>query len=180
MPLTTNESGSTVRRRGDRPFLSVQATARLLGMSEMTLYRAIAAGEFPAVRVRGRLIVPARAIDEMVDAALAETRMVDASDWVPEETRATAVRYADDRGSVPVLPMLGFAAFLAVGWVFAQLPFAAFLAFGLAVTGAGIAMVAQTVRVDRRANDAYSAAFAARRDELLAESRVSAVSDEGR
>jgi excisionase family DNA binding protein len=70
-----------------RQFLSVSATARLLGMSEMTLYRAIAAGEFPAVRIRGRLIVPTRAIDEMVEASLADGRMVDAADWVPDDVQ---------------------------------------------------------------------------------------------
>jgi excisionase family DNA binding protein len=69
-------------------FYSVAETARLLGMSDMTLYRAIAAGEFPAVRIRGRLIVPARAIEEMVDVALANGRPVDAADWVPEGVRA--------------------------------------------------------------------------------------------
>ena len=44
-----------------RRFYSVAEIARMLGMSKMTVYRAIAAGEFPAVKVRGRLIVPARA-----------------------------------------------------------------------------------------------------------------------
>ena len=43
-------------------FLSVPQVARMIGMSPMTIYRAIAAGEFPAVRVRGRLIVPGRAL----------------------------------------------------------------------------------------------------------------------
>ncbi|MBN9100090.1 MAG: helix-turn-helix domain-containing protein [Pseudonocardia sp.] len=57
----------------------------MLGMSPMTVYRAIAAGEFPAVRIRGRLIVPARAIEEMVEAALADQSLVDAAGWVPEQ-----------------------------------------------------------------------------------------------
>jgi len=52
-------------------------------MSEMTLYRAIHAGQFPAVRIRGRLIVPARAIQAMVDAAVGTGGLVDASAWVP-------------------------------------------------------------------------------------------------
>ncbi|MCA1702392.1 MAG: helix-turn-helix domain-containing protein [Actinobacteria bacterium] len=38
-------------------FYSVSQVAQMLGMSTMTLYRAISAGEFPAVRIRGRLIV---------------------------------------------------------------------------------------------------------------------------
>lgn len=73
-----------------RTFLSVAETAQLLGMSEMTLYRAIAAGEFPAVRIRGRLIIPRRAIDEMVDAALADGRSVDAASWARPDLRASS------------------------------------------------------------------------------------------
>jgi excisionase family DNA binding protein len=66
-------------------FYSVAQVARMLGMSSMTLYRAIAAGEFPAVRIRGRLIVPAKAIEAMADAAVADQTVVDASGWVPRE-----------------------------------------------------------------------------------------------
>jgi excisionase family DNA binding protein len=64
-------------------FYSVAEAARLFGMSEMTLYRAIHAGQFPAVRIRGRLIIPAKAIDAMVETAVADGRLVDAADWVP-------------------------------------------------------------------------------------------------
>jgi excisionase family DNA binding protein len=68
----------------ERPrFYSVSATARLLGMSDMTLYRAIHAGQFPAVRVRGRLIVPAKAIDAMVQIAVLSGGLVDAASLVP-------------------------------------------------------------------------------------------------
>lgn len=55
----------------------------MLGMSAMTLYRAINGGGFPAVRIRGRLIVPARAIDAIVEMAVSEHTVVDAADWVP-------------------------------------------------------------------------------------------------
>ncbi|WP_238589144.1 MULTISPECIES: helix-turn-helix domain-containing protein [Pseudonocardia] len=57
--------------------------AALLGMSPMTVYRAIAAGEFPAVRIRGRLIIPAKAIEAIADLAVAEQTVVDASGWAP-------------------------------------------------------------------------------------------------
>lgn len=67
-----------------RRFYSVAEIARMAGTSKMTVYRAIAAGEFPAVKIRGRLIVPARAIDEMIDAAIADRTIVDAASWVPE------------------------------------------------------------------------------------------------
>ena len=65
-------------------FYSVAEVALMLGMSTMTVYRAIAAGEFPAVKVRNRLIVPARAIEAMADAAVADQTVVDAAGWVPE------------------------------------------------------------------------------------------------
>jgi excisionase family DNA binding protein len=65
-------------------FYSVAEVARMFGLSPMTVYRAISAGEFPAVRIRGRLIVPARAVEEMVDAAVADQSLVDAAGWVPE------------------------------------------------------------------------------------------------
>jgi excisionase family DNA binding protein len=63
-------------------FYSVSKAAEVLGMSAMTLYRAINAGEFPAVRIRGRLIVPAKALDAMADLAVAERTVVDAAGWV--------------------------------------------------------------------------------------------------
>jgi hypothetical protein len=56
----------------------------MLGMSPMTLYRAIAAGKFPAVRIRGRLIVPMAALEAMADLAAAEQTVVDAAGWVTE------------------------------------------------------------------------------------------------
>jgi excisionase family DNA binding protein len=79
---------STESAPGAPQFYSVAQVARLFGMSSMTVYRAISAGEFPAVRIRGRLIVPARAVDSMVEAAVADGGVVDASDWVPEGDQA--------------------------------------------------------------------------------------------
>ena len=66
-------------------FYSVAEVARMFGLSTMTVYRAIAAGEFPAIKVRNRLIVPARAIEAMAEAAVADQTVVDAAGWVPEE-----------------------------------------------------------------------------------------------
>lgn len=69
-------------------FLSVAEQAAELGVSEVTLYRAIKAGEFPAVRIRGRLIIPAGAAKAMVEAALASGMAVDAANWVVVERGA--------------------------------------------------------------------------------------------
>jgi excisionase family DNA binding protein len=62
-------------------FYSVAEAALMFGISPMTLYRAISDGQFPAVRIRGRLIVPAKAVEAMSDAALAEQGVVDAAGW---------------------------------------------------------------------------------------------------
>lgn len=62
-------------------FHSVAETARALGVNPMTLYRAIAAGEFPAVKIRGRYVVPAKALAVMEADALAHG-VVDAADYV--------------------------------------------------------------------------------------------------
>ena len=61
--------------------MSVAELARELGMSQMTLYRVIAAGEFPAVRIGRRLVVPARVLEDMADAALATGTTVETADW---------------------------------------------------------------------------------------------------
>lgn len=47
----------------------------------MTLYRAINAGEFPAVRIRNRVVVPGEVLDELVAAALAEQGLIDVAEW---------------------------------------------------------------------------------------------------
>ncbi len=63
-------------------FYSVAEVAKIFGTSRMTIYRAVREGQVPAVRVRGRLFVPGRALDAMVDAALA--RCVDVTPALPE------------------------------------------------------------------------------------------------
>ena len=73
----------------DRPsFYSVAEAARILGTSTMTLYRAIADQEFPAVRIRGRLIVPVRAVESMIESAMATSGVVDSADWTQSGGRS--------------------------------------------------------------------------------------------
>jgi excisionase family DNA binding protein len=70
------------RQRSRQPrFYSVAEAAAIFGLSPMTVYRAIAAGEFPAVKIRGRVIVPAGAIDAMIEAATSEGTLVRSADW---------------------------------------------------------------------------------------------------
>ena len=54
-----------------RTFLTVAEAAELLRVDTSTLYRAIRAEEFPAVRIRARYLIPTKVIDELVDDAIA-------------------------------------------------------------------------------------------------------------
>lgn len=62
-------------------FYSVAEVAELLGLSEPTVYRAIRGGEFPAVQIRKRYVVPAKVIDEMEAAAMATGSVIDTADY---------------------------------------------------------------------------------------------------
>lgn len=62
-------------------FYTVPEAAGLLRVSAMTLYRSIAANEFPAIRIRTRLLVPATLIDGMLDAAIRRGAVVDIAEW---------------------------------------------------------------------------------------------------
>jgi excisionase family DNA binding protein len=65
-------------------FLSVSEAADVFQVDPMTVYRAIRAGEFPAVKLRGRYLVPAKAIEEMIDAAVTTGSVVDVAEWAAE------------------------------------------------------------------------------------------------
>lgn len=69
----------------ERKFRSVPEAARMFGVSEMTLYRAIHSRQFPALRIMGRLVVPLRAIEAMEGEAVERGELVDAADWVQPE-----------------------------------------------------------------------------------------------
>lgn len=90
---TTNDTGGeavkplVITRPSKAPepqYYSVSQTAKIFGISPVSLYRAINAGEFPAVRIRNRVFVPMRAVREMTDAAVATQSVVDAAEFVPE------------------------------------------------------------------------------------------------
>jgi excisionase family DNA binding protein len=53
-------------------FYDVAEVAAMFKMSRMTVYRAISSGELRAIRIRGRLLIPAAVIDGMVADATAE------------------------------------------------------------------------------------------------------------
>ena len=74
---TARGLGSTDQQTAKR-FYTVTEAAQLLRLSAPTLYREIRAGRFPAIRVRGRYIIPAKAVDALEQAALSD--VVDQND----------------------------------------------------------------------------------------------------
>lgn len=79
--MLSTENGSAETSAPQPRFYSVRQAARILNMSPVTLYRAIREDGFPAVRVRGRVSVPAKAIDVMEAEAITHRAVVDAGDW---------------------------------------------------------------------------------------------------
>jgi excisionase family DNA binding protein len=71
-----------MRPPAPRRFYSVAEVAEMTGISSVTLYRAINAGEFPAVKVRGRVVVPAKVLDALIDGAVETGAVVDAASYV--------------------------------------------------------------------------------------------------
>jgi excisionase family DNA binding protein len=68
--------------RPPRPaFLTVEEVADVLRVDPVTIYRAIRAGEFPAVKIRKRYVVPRRAIDMLVDDVVTSGSCVDTAEW---------------------------------------------------------------------------------------------------
>ena len=84
-PVETTERSA---QNSPRRWYSVAEVARMLGMAPMTLYRAIHAGEFPAVKIRGRYVIPARALEELEQAAVSTQGLVMCADVVPADGTA--------------------------------------------------------------------------------------------
>jgi len=61
--------------------VAVAKAAGMLGIGQMTLYRAINAQQFPAIKFRDRWLVPVEAIDHLIETALASGGTVDIETW---------------------------------------------------------------------------------------------------
>ena len=74
------------------PTYTVAEAAALLSVSQEHLYRLIQAGGFPAVRMRvgashGRYVVPAKALEQLLDTAAIESVCLDAAEWTAQWVR---------------------------------------------------------------------------------------------
>ncbi|MFL6222805.1 MAG: helix-turn-helix domain-containing protein [Actinomycetes bacterium] len=61
----------------DRLAYSVNEAAQRLGVGPMTLYREIAEGKLPAIRIRDRILVPKVVLERLVQEAMSRARW----DW---------------------------------------------------------------------------------------------------
>jgi excisionase family DNA binding protein len=68
----------------------VDEFAAAIGVGEMSVYRAIHAGRLPAIKFGGRYLVPAKALENLIETAMAAGALVDLED-------PTSV--ANDRGA---------------------------------------------------------------------------------
>lgn len=73
-------------------FHTVSEAAELLRVDSVTIYRAIRDNEFPAIKIRGRYVVPAQALEELTGDALESSTCVDVADYVLRR-RSTQGRY---------------------------------------------------------------------------------------
>jgi excisionase family DNA binding protein len=76
--------------------LAVGAAARLLRVSSITLYRLISEQRFPSIRVRGRVLVPKAALDEITDDALHTVAVVDPGQRLSSSSDDWITRITDD------------------------------------------------------------------------------------
>jgi excisionase family DNA binding protein len=58
-------------------FYTVPEAAKIMRCNASTLYRAIREDAFPAVRIRTRYVVPARAIDQLIEQASTSEGCID-------------------------------------------------------------------------------------------------------
>jgi excisionase family DNA binding protein len=76
---------------GPPAFYTVHEAAAILRCNANTLYRAIHDDAFPAVRIRGRFVVPAVAVDQLVAAAVESGGCIDVAKVAAERRTAREV-----------------------------------------------------------------------------------------
>jgi excisionase family DNA binding protein len=77
-----------------KAFLTVRETAAVLRVDPATIYRAIRDNAFPAVRVRGRYVIPARAVEDLATRAVESGSCCDIADLARGERGRQRVRSA--------------------------------------------------------------------------------------
>jgi excisionase family DNA binding protein len=82
----------TNHQENARPaFYTVKEAAQILRVGASTLYRVIREGDFPAVRLRSRYVVPAAVMDRLLQEATESGGLVDPSRMAAERRTAREV-----------------------------------------------------------------------------------------
>ena len=68
----------------DQLFYTVREAAAVLRVDRATLYRAIRDDAFPAIKLRSRYIVPAKALEQLIEQAAATGQVVDVAKLAAE------------------------------------------------------------------------------------------------
>ena len=76
---------------GPPAFYTVHEAAKILRCNPNTLYRAIHDDAFPAVRIRGRFVVPAAAVDRLATEAIESGGCVDVAKLAAERRTAREI-----------------------------------------------------------------------------------------
>ncbi|HEY0639829.1 MAG TPA: helix-turn-helix domain-containing protein [Pseudonocardiaceae bacterium] len=80
--------GTAMSNAGPPAFYTVHEAAAILRCNANTLYRAIHDDAFPAVRIRGRFVVPAVAVDQLITDAIETGSCVDVAKVAAERRTA--------------------------------------------------------------------------------------------
>lgn len=75
----------------NRLALPIAEAAEQLGVSYQTLWRAIREGEFPGIKIRGRILVPIKAIELLMESVTKSGQLVDVAEWTAAWRAETAV-----------------------------------------------------------------------------------------
>ena len=76
MTATGPHPSHVATAKAAHPLISVEATAAMLGVSRMTVDRAIKAGEFPCVKFRRTYRVPRAFVEQVIEIATAGHQVV--------------------------------------------------------------------------------------------------------
>ncbi|MGW7817148.1 helix-turn-helix domain-containing protein [Streptomyces puniciscabiei] len=74
----------------NRLALPIADAAEQLGVGYQTLWRAIREAEFPGIKIRGRVLVPIKAIELLMESVTKSGQLVDVAEWTAAWRAETA------------------------------------------------------------------------------------------
>ncbi|MFF4574843.1 helix-turn-helix domain-containing protein [Streptomyces sp. NPDC001410] len=75
----------------NRLAVPIAEAAERLGVSYQTLWRAIREGDFPGIKIRGRILVPIKAIELLMESVTQSGQLVDVAEWTAAWRTETAI-----------------------------------------------------------------------------------------